>query len=224
KKDLLLTQQVVVQVVVEVLQVGLKFNTFQSDKFLNLWLRMVPFIYQERNLEIMLASRLSTTANVGKMNSSTEKWNIIIEKLSLKQVQATAVGFLAVVAAIMLGWVPEGKYYLGHSILLCSSRVATTFTLLQGIIMFGQTYNFSTLSWVSQGTLVSITITYYCYSITVTYYYYSITYYYILVGGFFLVLTQKHSVARAVLCSSWDPALKVTPKSDIQPYYGNNCI
>lgn len=50
------------------------------------------------------------------------------------QVQATVVGFLAAVAAVILGWIPEGKYRLDHAILLCSSSVATAFiaSLLQG--------------------------------------------------------------------------------------------
>lgn len=63
------------------------------------------------------------------MNNSTEFY----EKNKF-QVQATVVGFLAAVAAVILGWIPEGKYYLDHSILLCSSSVATAFiaSLLQG--------------------------------------------------------------------------------------------
>nr|XP_014436541.1 solute carrier family 41 member 2 isoform X3 [Pelodiscus sinensis] len=91
------------------------------------------------NLEMTLASRLSTAVNVGKMDSPIEKWNLIIGNLALKQVQATVVGFLAAVAAVTLGWIPEGKYRLEHSILLCSSSVATAFiaSLLQGIIMVG---------------------------------------------------------------------------------------
>ncbi|XP_008841363.1 solute carrier family 41 member 2 isoform X2 [Nannospalax galili] len=85
------------------------------------------------NLEMTLASRLSTAVNIGKMDSPIEKWNLIIGNLALKQVQATVVGFLAAVAAIILGWIPEGKYYLSHSVLLCSSSVATAFiaSLLQ---------------------------------------------------------------------------------------------
>uniref|UniRef100_A0A8C3IG99 Solute carrier family 41 member n=1 Tax=Chrysemys picta bellii TaxID=8478 RepID=A0A8C3IG99_CHRPI len=85
------------------------------------------------NLEMTLASRLSTAVNVGKMDSPIEKWNLIIGNLALKQVQATVVGFLAAVAAVTLGWIPEGKYRLDHSILLCSSSVATAFiaSLLQ---------------------------------------------------------------------------------------------
>uniref|UniRef100_A0A674HMD7 Solute carrier family 41 member n=1 Tax=Taeniopygia guttata TaxID=59729 RepID=A0A674HMD7_TAEGU len=85
------------------------------------------------NLEMTLASRLSTAVNIGKMDSPIEKWNLIIGNLALKQVQATVVGFLAAVAAVILGWIPEGKYRFDHSVLLCSSSVATAFiaSLLQ---------------------------------------------------------------------------------------------
>uniref|UniRef100_A0A8C6P2W8 Solute carrier family 41 member n=1 Tax=Nothobranchius furzeri TaxID=105023 RepID=A0A8C6P2W8_NOTFU len=85
------------------------------------------------NLEMTLASRLSTAVNVGKMDSPIEKWNLIIGNLALKQVQATVVGFLAAVAAVVLGWIPEGKFQMSHAVLLCSSSVATAFiaSLLQ---------------------------------------------------------------------------------------------
>lgn len=54
--------------------------------------------------------------------------------LFLLQVQATVVGFLAAVAAVVLGWIPEGKFQMSHAVLLCSSSVATAFiaSLLQG--------------------------------------------------------------------------------------------
>lgn len=50
------------------------------------------------------------------------------------KVQATVVGFLAAVAAVVLGWIPEGKFQMSHAVLLCSSSVATAFiaSLLQG--------------------------------------------------------------------------------------------
>ncbi|KAK5876963.1 hypothetical protein CesoFtcFv8_026260 [Champsocephalus esox] len=91
------------------------------------------------NLEMTLASRLSTAVNVGKMDSPIEKWNLIIGNLALKQVQATVVGFLAAVAAVTLGWIPEGKFQMSHAVLLCSSSVATAFiaSMLQGFIMVG---------------------------------------------------------------------------------------
>ncbi|XP_074082852.1 solute carrier family 41 member 2 [Macrotis lagotis] len=177
------------------------------------------------NLEMTLASRLSTAVNIGKMDSPIEKWNLIIGNLALKQVQATVVGFLAAVAAIILGWIPEGRYRLDHSILLCASSVATAFiaSLLQGIIMvgvivgskktginpdnvatpiaasFGDLITLAILAWISQGLYACLE-----------------TYYYIapLVGAFFLALTPiwiviaaKHPATRTVLHSGWEPVI-----------------
>ncbi|XP_073180098.1 solute carrier family 41 member 2 isoform X2 [Lepidochelys kempii] len=172
-----------------------------------------------------LASRLSTAVNVGKMDSPIEKWNLIIGNLALKQVQATVVGFLAAVAAVTLGWIPEGKYRLDHSVLLCSSSVATAFiaSLLQGIIMvgvivgskktginpdnvatpiaasFGDLITLAILAWISQSL----------YDCLETYYYISP-----LVGAFFLALTPmwiviaaKHPATRTVLYSGWEPVI-----------------
>lgn len=185
------------------------------------------------NLEMTLASRLSTAVNIGKMDSPIEKWNLIIGNLALKQVQATVVGFLAAVAAIILGWIPEGKYYLDHSILLCSSSVATAFiaSLLQGIIMvgvivgskktginpdnvatpiaasFGDLITLAILAWISQGL----------YSCLENYYYISP-----LVGVIFLALTPiwiivaaKHPATRTVLHSGWEPVITAMVISSI---------
>lgn len=52
------------------------------------------------------------------------------------QVQATVVGFLASIAAVIFGWIPEGHFRLGHAVLLCASSVATAFiaSLLLGMV------------------------------------------------------------------------------------------
>ncbi|KAG8578323.1 hypothetical protein GDO81_010452 [Engystomops pustulosus] len=177
------------------------------------------------NLEMTLASRLSTAVNVGKMDSPIEKWNLIIGNLALKQVQATVVGFLAAVAAVILGWIPEGKYRLDHAILLCSSSVATAFiaSLLQGIIMvgvivgskktginpdnvatpiaasFGDLITLAILAWISQGLYNCID---------------SYSFVSPLVGTFFLALTpiwivvaSKHPATKTVLHSGWEPVI-----------------
>ncbi|XP_041113172.1 solute carrier family 41 member 2-like isoform X2 [Polyodon spathula] len=142
------------------------------------------------NLEMTLASRLSTAVNVGKMDSPIEKWNLIIGNLALKQVQATVVGFLAAVAAVILGWIPEGKFQMDHAVLLCSSSVATAFiaSLLQGTIMVG----------VIVGSKK-----------TGPYPYVSS-----LVCAFFLALTplwivisSKHPASRTLLYSGWEPVI-----------------
>lgn len=91
------------------------------------------------NLEMTLASRLSTAANIGHMDTSKDMWNMIMGNLALIQVQATVVGFLASIAAVIFGWIPEGQFKMGHAVLLCASSVSTAFiaSLLLGLIMIG---------------------------------------------------------------------------------------
>ncbi|KAG7324035.1 hypothetical protein KOW79_012051 [Hemibagrus wyckioides] len=75
------------------------------------------------NLEMTLASRLSTVVNVGKINSSREKWKLIIGNLALKQVQATVLGFLAALAASVLGWILDEKLTINYTALLCCTSI-----------------------------------------------------------------------------------------------------
>ncbi|KAJ8006996.1 hypothetical protein DPEC_G00112990 [Dallia pectoralis] len=185
------------------------------------------------NLEMTLASRLSTAVNVGKMDSPIEKWNLIIGNLALKQVQATVVGFLAAVAAVVLGWIPEGRFQMSHAVLLCSASVATAFiaSMLQGFIMvgvivgskktginpdnvatpiaasFGDLITLAILAWISQGL-------YNCLD--------SHPYVSYLVCAFFLSLTplgmvisSKHPASRTLLYSGWEPVITAMVISSI---------
>ncbi|XP_063811224.1 solute carrier family 41 member 1 [Pseudophryne corroboree] len=91
------------------------------------------------NLEMTLASRLSTAANIGQMETAKEKWTMIIGNMALIQVQATVVGFLASIAAVIFGWIPDGHFILEHAVLLCASSVSTAFiaSLVLGLVMIG---------------------------------------------------------------------------------------
>uniref|UniRef100_A0A3Q0SP32 Solute carrier family 41 member n=1 Tax=Amphilophus citrinellus TaxID=61819 RepID=A0A3Q0SP32_AMPCI len=101
---------------------------------------LVPAVLgMKGNLEMTLASRLSTAVNAGKMDSAREKWMLIAGNLAIKQLQATVLGLLASLLAAVLGWMAEGQMPFHHIVLLCSTSVSAAFvaSLLQGFVMVG---------------------------------------------------------------------------------------
>ncbi|XP_055882620.1 solute carrier family 41 member 1-like isoform X2 [Biomphalaria glabrata] len=89
------------------------------------------------NLEMTLASRLSTQANLGHMDSRKELLKMVGGNLSLIQAQAIVVGFLSSLTAMVLGWIPKGDFNIQHGLLLCASSVFTAAlaSLILGSIM-----------------------------------------------------------------------------------------
>ncbi|XP_022081247.1 solute carrier family 41 member 1-like [Acanthaster planci] len=85
------------------------------------------------NLEMTLASRLSTAANLGSIDDTKEQWQMIGGNLALTQCQALVVGFLASVAAAIMGYIPDGEINIYHILLLSASSLVTA-SLASGIL------------------------------------------------------------------------------------------
>jgi len=61
------------------------------------------------NLEMTLASRLSTAANLGHMDGPVQAWEMARSNLALVQIQGIVVGALAACSAMLMGWGPVLK-------------------------------------------------------------------------------------------------------------------
>ncbi|XP_014245022.1 solute carrier family 41 member 2 isoform X2 [Cimex lectularius] len=91
------------------------------------------------NLEMTLASRLSTEANLGKMNDPKEQWNMIFGNLCLVQCQAVVIGLLSSVVAILLVVVFHHKINISHAIMVCACSITTASiaSFLLGLVTVG---------------------------------------------------------------------------------------
>ena len=77
------------------------------------------------NLEMTLASRLSTAANLGKMDTYSDCVSLVTGNLSLIQCQAIVIGFLASLTGLGLGYLKTGTVIWKHGLLMCASSVVT---------------------------------------------------------------------------------------------------
>nr|CAD7407241.1 unnamed protein product [Timema poppensis] len=78
------------------------------------------------NLEMTLASRLSTEANLGHMEDTKEQWSMIVGNLTLVQCQAIVVGLMSAVVAVIMVAISRQEFDLSHTLLLCSCSVITS--------------------------------------------------------------------------------------------------
>ena len=84
-----------------------------------------PLLGLKGNLEMTLAARLSTAANLGHMDDSKVALSTVLGNLVLVQCQGIVVGFLASLCGLAMGWLPSGKANYEQALLLCASSVVT---------------------------------------------------------------------------------------------------
>ncbi|XP_062852655.1 solute carrier family 41 member 1-like isoform X1 [Trichomycterus rosablanca] len=91
------------------------------------------------NLEMTLASRLSTAANTGQLDNPKQQMLIASTNLAGVQVQATVMSSLAALVAVGLGAWSKGSVDLQHAAVLSASGVTTAFVsaLSLGLVMVG---------------------------------------------------------------------------------------
>ncbi|XP_041853415.1 solute carrier family 41 member 2 [Melanotaenia boesemani] len=195
---------------------------------------LVPAVLgMKGNLEMTLASRLSTAVNAGKMESAREKWMLIVGNLALKQLQATVLGLLASLIASLLSWMTEGRMPLNHMVLLCSTSVSTAFlaSLLQGFVMVGVIMaskrmginpdNVATPMAASFGDLITLALLACCsqwfYSIIDLYPYvlYLISLFYLCLIPVWVTVSSKHPASHILLRTGWEPIITAMVISSI---------
>ncbi|KAH7707558.1 divalent cation transporter [Aphelenchoides avenae] len=77
------------------------------------------------NVQMTLASRLSTQANTGKIAGRARIWAIITSNIGLIQTQSVVVTFAASIAATVIYWVGHGRVDATNLALLCASSLTT---------------------------------------------------------------------------------------------------
>ncbi|XP_029008597.1 solute carrier family 41 member 2 [Betta splendens] len=209
--------------------VGMLLDVVQSwDVFQDITelLILLPAVLgMKGNLEMTLASRLSTAVNAGKMDEGNEKWKLIIGNLALKQLQATVLGLIASVMATLLGWMAEGKMPYDHAVLLCSTSVTTVFvaSLLQGIIMVGVIIgckrlginpdNVATPVAASFGDLITLTLLacfsqwFYLLKDLYVYVLYLVDLFILCLIPLWVVISSKHPASHILLRTGWEPII-----------------
>lgn len=208
---------------------GLVLGTVRDwDVFLNISaiFVLVPSLSGLKgNLDMCLASRLSTQANLGNMNSSREVISMVVGNISLVQVQAIVAATVVSIFAIVVNTITDRAINGSYVLLLIASAVftATTTCFVLDFVMVMVIYgshkfkvnpdNVATPLAASIGDIVSNTVL----AVTAQYMYEQIqislwqpialicVYYSLLPLWVFIVWRNKYT--KSVLTSGWTPVI-----------------
>ncbi|XP_054897621.1 solute carrier family 41 member 2 isoform X2 [Poeciliopsis prolifica] len=192
-----------------------------------------PILGMKGNLEMTMASRLSTAVNARKTDSTKEKWMLIGGNLALKQFQATVLGLLASLMVTLLGWMADGQMPFSHIVLLCSTSLSTAFlaSLLQGIVVVGVIFgskrmginpdNVATPIAASFGDLITLSLLawfsqwFYSFMEFYPYVLYLVDLLYLCLIPVWMAISSKHPSSHILLRSGWEPIISAMVISSI---------
>ncbi|XP_058063198.1 solute carrier family 41 member 1 [Anopheles bellator] len=177
------------------------------------------------NLDMCLASRLSTQANLGNMNSPREIVHMVLGNIALVQVQAIVAAFIVSIFATTVGSIMSGEFVFEHAMLLTASSMFTATTscfvldfVLVAVILLSNRYkmnpdNLATPLAASIGDVVSITLLSFIASllydniVTHLWVTFVVVSCYFMLLPFWVLIVLRNKYTRSVLTSGWVPVL-----------------
>lgn len=90
-----------------------------------LFIVVPPLLGLKGNLEMTLAARLSTQANLGNMDTPRQVWDIALGNMALVQCQACVLSLLSSVFAIAMGLASDDAFRLDQALFVAASSMAT---------------------------------------------------------------------------------------------------
>ncbi|KAH8256665.1 hypothetical protein KR026_012287, partial [Drosophila bipectinata] len=177
------------------------------------------------NLDMCLASRLSTQVNLGNMTSRQSVVRMIVGNIALVQVQATVASFLVAMFAVSVGAAMTGEFYFENMMLLTASAMFTATSscfvldfVLVAVILFSQKYrlnpdNLATPLAASIGDVVSISLLSFIASLlyehikTHLWITFIVVCCYLVLLPMWVMIVLRNEYTRPVLKSGWVPVL-----------------
>ncbi|XP_073833894.1 solute carrier family 41 member 1 isoform X1 [Musca autumnalis] len=200
-----------------------KWRVFKSVS--ELFILVPALLGLKGNLDMCLASRLSTQVNLGNMTSRKEITRMIVGNIALVQVQATVASFLVAMFAIAVGAAMDGNFEFEHVMLLIASGMFTATSscfvldfVLVAVILLSQKYklnpdNLATPLAASIGDVVSISLLSFIASLLFDHIKTHLWITFVVVACYLVLLPMwvtvvlKNKYTRPVLKSGWVPVL-----------------
>ncbi|CAN7989474.1 unnamed protein product, partial [Ixodes hexagonus] len=109
------------------------------QKVTELFILVPALLGLKGNLEMTMAARMSTQANLGHMDTLREQWKMASGNMALVQCQATVVSLLASIFAMIMGFITERRFDTHNALMLCASSLVTASvaSLVLGSLMIG---------------------------------------------------------------------------------------